>query len=96
MRLLIDTTHVRFTMGLEAKPKNDHNGVQRTEPNATTTSSSRRSRPDAQRRRRTGHQAYRPRGPVNTCSAAVSQCKTGVYGTLQSPAGYRTRAGPSS
>lgn len=32
MRLLVDTSHVSFTVGREATPKNDQNGIQRTDP----------------------------------------------------------------
>lgn len=31
MRLLVNTTSVQFTVGLEAKPKTDQNNVQRTD-----------------------------------------------------------------
>ncbi len=33
MRLLVDTSHVSFTVGREATPKNDQNGIQRTDRN---------------------------------------------------------------
>lgn len=33
MRLLVDTSHVSFTVGREATPKTDQNGVQRTDRN---------------------------------------------------------------
>lgn len=35
MRLLIDTTSVQFTVGKEAQPKNDQNGLQRVERNTS-------------------------------------------------------------